>query len=145
MQSTVALYNMILLDGLLSTHAHIAVSERGLGGLTLCVELRGIFGESFELHLLPQQLQEGGEGGRRLLVVVHFLLRALARAAQQNTHLVLLTQLRGSREITLIIIMMTVTQTARSQQTRCATGLNKFIYIGGKVRGEEFLNFSRGI
>lgn len=116
---------MTLLDGLLSTHANTAVAERGPAALTLCVELRGVFGESFELHLLPQQLQEGGEGGRRLLVVVHLLLRALARAAQQNAHLVLLTQLRGSREIALIIMpmrMATVTQTARSQPTRCATG-----------------------
>lgn len=32
------------------------VSNHGLTGLTLCVELRGIFGESFEQHLLPQQL-----------------------------------------------------------------------------------------
>lgn len=31
--------------------------------LTLCVKLCSVFGESFEKHLLPQQLQEGREGG----------------------------------------------------------------------------------
>lgn len=59
--------------------------------LTLGVKLCSIFGESFEKHLLPEQLQEGREGGRCLLVVVHLLLCALPCTAQQNTHLVLLT------------------------------------------------------
>lgn len=69
--------------------------------LTLCVELCCVFAEVFEEHLLPQQLQEGREGGRRLLVVVHLLLCALARSAQQNTHLVLLTQLQEGDTITI--------------------------------------------
>lgn len=62
--------------------------------LTLCVELCSVFRESFEEHLLPQQLQEGREGGRCLLVVVHLLLCTLARTTQQNTHFVLVTQLQ---------------------------------------------------
>lgn len=59
--------------------------------LTLCVKLCSIFCEPFEKHPLSQQIQEGREGGRRLLIIVHLLLCALARTAQQNTHLVLLT------------------------------------------------------
>lgn len=45
--------DLIFLTRLLPT---ICVSNHGLAGLTLCVELCGIFGESFEQHLLPQQL-----------------------------------------------------------------------------------------
>lgn len=60
-------------------------------GLTLGVELGGVLGKALEEHLLSQELQEGREGGRGLLVVVHLLLCALARTAQQHAHLVLLT------------------------------------------------------
>lgn len=76
------------------TKKHTCYSKNK-GALTLCVELGGVFAESLEEHLLPEQLQESGEGRRRLLIVVHLLLCALVRTAQKNTHLVLLTQLRG--------------------------------------------------
>lgn len=69
--------------------------------LTLCVELRSVFVESFEEHLIPQQLQEGREGRRCLLIIVHLLLCALTRSAQKNTHFVLLTQLHTHTEQTV--------------------------------------------
>lgn len=59
--------------------------------LTLCVQLCSVFGETFEEHPVPQKIQECREGRRRLLIVVHLFLCALACPAQQNTHLVLLT------------------------------------------------------
>lgn len=81
---------MCLLEIMIKKHTCYSKNKRAL---TLCVELCGIFVESFEEHLLPEQLEESGEGLRRLLIVVHLLLCALVSTAQQNTHLVLLTQL----------------------------------------------------
>lgn len=52
--------------GVESDHRCVTVTHEPVGFfflLTLGIKLRSIFAESFEKHLLPQQLQECGEGG----------------------------------------------------------------------------------
>lgn len=63
-------------------------------GLTFGVQLGPVALKAFEPHHVAQQGEELHEGGSCLLVVVHLLLRALARPAVQDAHLALEAQLR---------------------------------------------------
>lgn len=62
--------------------------------LTFIVQLSSVFAEAFQPHTLAQQVQELLEGRPGRLVVVHLLLRALARPAVQDPDLVLEAQLQ---------------------------------------------------
>lgn len=62
--------------------------------LTFIVQLSSVFAEAFQPHALAQQVQELLEGRPGRLVVVHLLLRALARPAVQDPDLVLEAQLQ---------------------------------------------------
>lgn len=63
--------------------------------LTFGVQLGPVALKAFEPHHVAQQGEELHEGGSCLAVVVHVLLRGLARAAVQDAHLALEAQLPG--------------------------------------------------
>lgn len=62
--------------------------------LTFIVQLRSVFAEAFQPHPLAQEVKELLEGRPGRLIVVHVLLRALARSAVQDADLVLEAQLQ---------------------------------------------------
>lgn len=64
-------------------------------GLTFGVQLGPVALKAFKPHHVAQQREELHEGGSCLLVVVHLLLRALARPAVQHAHLALEAELQG--------------------------------------------------
>lgn len=63
--------------------------------LTFVIQLSSVFGEAFEPHPLAEQIQELLQRRTATFIVVHFLLRALARLTVKHPHLVLEAQLEG--------------------------------------------------